>query len=272
MRVRKFFTVGILVVFSVIVISASAYAVDEQKPMIDVVAEKGVLRLGWAIWYPLAYVDPTAGKPAGMSIDLARDLADKLGVTLELVEGSFGTIAAGLKGNKYDMWMNLSVSLPRAFEITFTKPVMATPLAHITTVQWWKEHSHEISHPLDLDNPKYTVGVVSGADTDLQVTEIFKKAKIVRFGTDAEALMALRSGRSSTFVGNMTAIAVLAKQEGLVPIPGTFGRKRPVCFGIKRGDFVSWLWLNHWIDDAKERGIIRKLAIKHDLSEEVLTE
>src|SRR6185436_19179158 len=70
----------------------------------------------------LAARDPATGAPAGISADLARELARRLGVAIEFVRyDQAGKVVEGLKSRDWDICF-LAIDPLRAADIAFTPP------------------------------------------------------------------------------------------------------------------------------------------------------
>jgi len=254
--------------FAVLLVIALCGGAVFATSMIDDVRDAGVLRMGWGIWYPYCYIDEVTGEPVGLSIDLAENLASELGVELELVQGDWSTLIMGLQAGKYDMWMNLAVTLPRALEIGYTDPILMDPVQNITTRAWWEEHKDEIDSLDDLDSEEYTVTVGMGTNNDTFVTQTMKKVDILRVKDTPTGIMAVRAGQadftSHTAAGVNT---LLEKNPDLVGIPSdeTIPGKYPgypTCFAVTRDDFASVAFLNQWIDKLYRFGTIELLVVE----------
>jgi ABC-type amino acid transport substrate-binding protein len=67
----------------------------------------GVLRVGTeGVYSPFSYHDPVTGQLIGYDVDVARALAEKLGVKVEFVETPWDSIFAALEANRFDVVAN----------------------------------------------------------------------------------------------------------------------------------------------------------------------
>ncbi|WP_427885202.1 transporter substrate-binding domain-containing protein [Kribbella sp. GL6] len=139
-------------------------------------APGGVLRASINLGNPVL-AQGTAEAPAGITVDIARELAKRLGVPLELVcfdaaRKSFEALTTG----QADICF-LAIEPARAAEVAFTAPyvviegVFAVPReSTLTTVA-------------DVDAPGVQIGVKQGSAYDLYLTRTVRHATIVR-GSD----------------------------------------------------------------------------------------
>ena len=249
----------VLSLLCVFAIQDLASAQQVEKPALNRWKETGVIKVGWATWYPFAYRDPKSGEIKGFMIDYFRVLGEEIGMKVEFVEDGWGTFIGGLKAKKFDVWYTANITVPRSMEIGYTKGYMKIPGGFFTTKEWLDAHP-EVKNFWDLDKPEFTIAVTKGGRTDMEITRNFKKATIKRIkGSVTEHMMELKSKRvDAAFDGALPILKVVSEQPGLAVVPGNLGGQ-PVAFGLRQGDFVTTQFLNTWIDAAKRRGIFEKL-------------
>ncbi len=240
-----------------------AYAQQMEKPALVKWKETGVVKVGWAAWFPFSYRDAKTNEMKGMLIDVFRQVADDTKLKVEFVEDSWGTFIAGLKANKFDVWSSANITIPRAMELGYTNGYLRLPAAFMVTKDWLKEHPN-IKDMWDLDRPELTLAVTMGGRTDMLITKYFKKAKINRIkGSISEEVMELKSKRAdAAFDAGLAILAALKEQPGLTMVKGAIGGQ-PLAIGVRQGDYVTTHFLNLWIDDAKREGVIKKLYEQH---------
>jgi len=83
---------------------AEKAAEDEPSGVLQTIRERGVLRVGTAGDYqPMSYLDPETGTYVGFDAELAADLAEALGVTVEFVPTSWPTLMEDTLAGKFDL-------------------------------------------------------------------------------------------------------------------------------------------------------------------------
>ncbi len=81
-------------------------AVDEKASALvpQSVKDKGTLTVAMELKYPpTSFIAEDGKTPIGLNVDMARLIAKKLGLQLEIVDVGFDTIIPALQGNRYDM-------------------------------------------------------------------------------------------------------------------------------------------------------------------------
>jgi ABC-type amino acid transport substrate-binding protein len=102
-----------------------------RGPSVDTLAtlrRRGLMRVGVVPIEPMVMQD-AKGAWLGFSVDLARRLADDLGVRLELVPTSWPRVIPDLLERQYDVIITgLWITAPRALVVNFTQPTVTEGL------------------------------------------------------------------------------------------------------------------------------------------------
>src|SRR4051812_9602789 len=135
----------------------------------------------------LAQRDAAGGTSTGISVDLARALADALGVPCELVGyDAAGKTMQGMARGEWDVAF-LAVDPVRAQELAFTP-------AYVQISACYMVHADSpLQTSADVDAPGRRVAVGRGAAYDLHLTRSLQHAQIERFATAPEAFAAFES-------------------------------------------------------------------------------
>lgn len=131
----------------------------------------------------------------GADVDLAKAIADELGVTLELSAMTFDNVLASLKTGKADLAISgLSVTAERAKVYDFSAPYYSAENAILV-----KSSDHaKYQQPADL--AKVTVAVQKGSIEEGLAKEQLTEANIVSLTTLSEAINELKSGQVQALV------------------------------------------------------------------------
>ena len=139
----------------------------------------------------LAGRDAATAAPCGISVDLARELARRLGVAIEFVpfDGA-GKVVAAIASKAWDVCF-LAIDPLRAADITFTAPYAVIEGVYLVP------DASPVRNNAEVDRPGTRVGVILGSAYDLFLTRELKHATIAR--TEAsDAVMDLWVAGSST--------------------------------------------------------------------------
>ncbi len=232
-----------------------------RSPALDRIEKEKVLRVGWAVWHPYVFRDAKTNQIQGLSYDLLQDMARALGARLEWVEDSWATLPAGVQAGKFEITNLMAITPPRAQVVDFSEPVtkhglsLIAPREEVAKTRSWE----------DWDRPGIKIAVTLGANSDMFVTQKFKKAEIVRLKTVPENVLALVSGRVHAHASTIDALKTIQREHPqLAIVPGSFGASE-VAFALPKGDTAFAGRVNEFVQQAKRSGRIRQLLEKYGL-------
>ncbi len=149
-----------------------------------------VLRVGSDVTYPpFEFVATGTNEYVGFDLDLIRAVAEEMGMRAEINNVSWDGIIPGLINKNYDVLISAMTILPeRAEAINFSDPYLVIKQAIVV-----REDNTSIDGPEDLHG--YKIGVQNGTTAHFELQKLgIKDENIVKFGTNAEAMLALSNG------------------------------------------------------------------------------
>ena len=147
--------------------------------LISEVQQRGTLRIGVAEGPPYQFPDPMTGEWIGLNLDLAEEVAEILGVELEVVPGTWATLVTGLNVGQYDVvFANLFATPQRAVSVAFTD-AYDTYGFHVMVAA-----DSDIDALEDLDNPNVSFAGVAGTVEAQYPRELFPAAQVNELVTD----------------------------------------------------------------------------------------
>lgn len=171
-----------------------------NQALVDKFAPTGTLRASINLGNPiLANRDPKSGRPYGVSVDLAQELAKRLGVNIELVVfDSARESVDAVKAEQADIGF-FAIDPLRGEGIGFTGPYVIIEGAYLV-----REDSPVRSNE-DVDRPGNRVVVGGGSAYDLYLTREIKQAHIVRAPTSPAVV--------DTFLAENAEVAAGVRQQ-----------------------------------------------------------
>lgn len=99
---------------------------------LDQVKQAGVLRIGTEGTYaPFTFHDPS-GALVGFDVEIAEQVAKRIGVKAQFVEAPWDGLIAGVDANRYDVVVNeVGITPPRQAKYDFSEPYIASKAALI---------------------------------------------------------------------------------------------------------------------------------------------
>lgn len=248
---------NILIAF-LLLINTSLFADDInlwKNSTLNKILNKGELRVALEPGYMPFEMKDKKGRIIGYDVDIAKAMAKAMGVKLKIEETAFDGIIAGLLTNKYDIIISgMTITQQRNLKINFSDPYIVVG----QTILLNKKYENDIKKSKDLDNEKYTITAVLGQTGEIAARKFFKKAEVITFETESEAVSEVLNGRATAFVNDQPYNTVFMDGKGkgsLVHMdkPLTY---EPLAFAIKKGDPDFENWLNNFLRQIKEDKVV----------------
>lgn len=154
--------------------------IDSQ--VLQQLAPDGVLRAAINLGNPVLAQRGADGEPQGVSVALARALAEELGASLELITfEAAGKVFAALAE---DVWRVafLAIEPVREQQIAFSAPYVAIKGTYLVAAD------SALTQVAQLDAPGMRIAVGQGAAYDLYLSRTVQHAELVRAPTSAAAV------------------------------------------------------------------------------------
>ncbi|MGN3962927.1 ABC transporter substrate-binding protein [Burkholderia gladioli] len=145
--------------------------------LLQALAPEGRLRASINLGNPILAGKDAAGEPAGVSVDLARALAERLGVELELVVFDAAGKSVQAVGEERADFGFFAIDPLRGETIAFTEPYVLIEGYYLV------RDASPIRGNRDVDAAGHRVVVGQGSAYDLFLTRSLKHARIVRAPT-----------------------------------------------------------------------------------------
>lgn len=220
---------------------------DAPDTVVSDLAPNGVLRAAINLGNPVL-AQGTAAAPAGVTVDIARELGRRLGVGVELTGvGAARDSFAAMRDGRADICF-LAIEPARAAEVAFTAPYLVIEGVFVVPAD------SRLASAADVDVPGVRVGVNEGSAYDLFLTRTLRHAALVR-GPDGLAALreqGLEAGAGirqviSGFVAGQPAFRLI--DEAFMQIRQAVGTARD-----RRPDTIAFLAA--FVEDLKASGFI----------------
>ncbi len=195
----------------------------------------------------------------GIDADIARAIAEKLGMELEIQDMAFDSLIPAIQSGKADFAAaGMTVNEDRKKNVDFTDTY-----AEAAQVIIVKEDS-EIASPDDLTGKK--IGVQTGTTGDIYADDI-ENGDIQRFNKGMEAVMSLTQGKIDAVIIDREPAKVFIKEnEGLKILDEAFTEEE-FAIAIKKGNTELVDKFNAAIKELKESGEFQKIVDKYITAE-----
>jgi polar amino acid transport system substrate-binding protein len=165
----------------------------------------------------LAQKHPQTGQAQGVSVDLACELARRLGVPVELVAFDAAVkVFEALQASAWDVAF-LAIDPVRAAEISFTAPYVVIEGTYLV------RDESPLRSIADFDRPGVRIAVGRGAAYDLFLTRSLKHATLIRTDSSGGAVeLFLGQGLEAAAGVRQPLVAFAASHPGFRVIEGRF--------------------------------------------------
>lgn len=244
---------------SLMLAAALALSAPAQADLQEIV-DSGKVRIGVPVDVPpFGYLDEN-NEPIGLDIEVAKMVAEALGVELELQHVTSANRISYLATNRIDLTICAMGATPqRALQIDFSSPYSAL------SIGLYGPPDIEVSGVEDIGD--HTIGVARGTTQDIELTALAPDANIQRYDDDATAASAYLSGQVDLFATANIIAKDLTERDPDNPLEAKIVfRYSPTHIGVPKGNPDMLRWLDTFVFYNLNNG---KLS---DLTEEWLGE
>lgn len=198
------------------------------------------------------------GVPVGVAPDLARIIADRIGVPLQLIQyGSPGELADDADKNAWDIGL-IGAEPVRAQKIDFSTAYVEIEATYLVPA------GSPLKHASEVDRPGNRIAVSARSAYDLWLTRNIKQAQLLHAeGFEAtfalfveqklEAMAALKPG----------LLGDVARLPGSRILEGNFTTVQQ-SIGVPKGRLAAATYLQSFVDEIK-KGLVAQLIAKHNV-------
>ena len=205
-----------------------------SSPTIAGIRARGELVVGLSGDQPPLNSTEPSGEVVGLEPDIARLLADSLGVTLRMVSKPFNALLPALQAGEVDAVISgVTMTPERNLDVAFVGPYFVSGksvLAKAKTIKSVDESS-------DLDNPKMRLAVLKGSTSETFVSELLPNAKMLPTTTYEEGVQLVLKDQADALVADFPycVLQVLERPEHKLVTLGEPFTYEPLGIAI-RGD------------------------------------
>jgi polar amino acid transport system substrate-binding protein len=205
----------------------------------------------------LAQTDPVTGEPKGITPDLARELAKRLGVPVELVRyDAAGKVFDAVKTGEWDIAF-VAIEPVRAAEIEFSAPYVIIEGTYMVPT------GSPLKTIADVDRPGIRIAVGLKSAYDLFLTRTIKNATVVRapVGGGRAMIDMFVNDKLEVVAGVRQALETYTKDHpGMRVMEGHFVEIQQ-AMGTPKGRVAGAGYLRAFVEDMKASGFVAE-AIK----------
>ena len=194
---------------------------------------------------PYEYVDDS-GAFAGIDVEIAGLIAEKLGLTLEIQDVEFGSIIGGVQAGKFDIGMaGMTVTDERLQSVNFSTSY-ATGIQSIIVPEDSEIKSFDDFFNADGTVKDIKVGVQQDTTGDIYLSDTVENGgvgsdHVIQYKTGNDAVQALVTGKiDAVVIDNEPAKSYVASNEGLVILDTAYTEENyAICVAKENTDLLE---------------------------------
>ena len=250
----------IAAILAVMLLAACAVSLAEgEKDALARIRERGTLVIGMeGNWSPWTYHDERTNELTGLEVDIAKLIAEGLGVEPVFQEAPWDALLAGVNAERFDIICNgVGYTEDRAKSYSFT-----TPYVYSNKVLVVAENNEEIKTVDDLKGKKTAN---SASSTYAALAEEYG-ATLVPVDTLGETMDMLVQGRVDATINAQVSIADYLKEhpDAKIKVVQVLAGD-PVAYPLHIGDEYQTLVdaINEILEAARQDGRLAEISMKY---------
>ncbi|WP_147821558.1 transporter substrate-binding domain-containing protein [Salidesulfovibrio onnuriiensis] len=252
MTIWRTITTGLITLIAILGVSHVSLAAPAEtrqnlakESTLEAIMQRGAIRVGFDTFKPWAMKDKK-GEYIGFEIDVARKLAEDMGVKIRFVPTQWAGIIPALQTGKFDVIIGgMSVTPKRNLKVNFSIPYEFSGMSIIAN----SAKAKGFDSLDDFNKPEVTVIVRLGTTAHVAARNFLPKATLKVFSEESQTIQELLNGRGHALVASNPLPRTLAKEyEGklFLPLKDDFTRE-PIAFAVRKSDMDFLNFLNNWI-------------------------
>ena len=232
-----------------------------SQDVVSELAPGGILRAAINMSNPLLVTGATpAGDPVGVSPDMARAIAERLGVDVTYVKfASPGEVADAVGGGQWDIGL-IGAEPARAETIAFSSAYVEIEATYLVPT------GSALKSIEQVDRPGVRIAISGRSAYDLYLSRNLEHAELVRAQGIAASRDLFVAEKLDALAGLRPALVATAEElPGTTVLEGRFTAVQQAV-GTRRGNDTSAAFLRDFVEEAKASGLVARLIERHGVT------
>ena len=216
-----------------------------QADALDDITKRGTLRVGVSLFTPWT-IQNEEGKLAGFDVDVARKIADDMGLKVELKVYPWEDIMPALNKGEIDLIAaGMAITPSRALKVAFSQPYSESGV----TLATHTANTKNINSLTELNKKEITITAVKDSIGGDLAASVFDKATLTLFEKPEQAEKAVLEGKAHGYVASSPMANILALTHPEVvdlPLPEALLSYK-IGFAVRKNEQSLLNFLNAWI-------------------------
>jgi polar amino acid transport system substrate-binding protein len=227
-------------------------------PVLDGILNKGELVVGTAGNMPPLNMTTKAGEVIGFDIDLAKSIADAMGVKLKVITMPFAELLPALQERKVDLIVSgMTITPNRNIKVAFVGPYFISGKALLTKIETIAS-AEDVG---DIDQANLTLAALKGSTSQYFAETVLSKAKLIATDDYDEAVDMVRQGKVDAMIADFPICVISVfryPKDGLLSVvtPLTY---EPLGIAVPREDYHFVNWIENFLEVLDGSGRIDEI-------------
>jgi len=234
---------------------------EQEASLLQEIKDRGVMKVGvMGTYQPYNFLNEKK-EMDGFDVDIAKEVAKRLGVEAEFVAQEFSGMIAGLQAEKFDVVVSqMTITDERQEQMDFSDPYITN---HVKVIV--QEGNNSITTVEDFKGKNIGVGLGTNDETYLR-TELLPKVgefNIMAYDDVITSLKDLDAGRIDATINNMYALKPVVESSGFkIKAVGEPIKSDQAGIATRKGneEFISEV--NRILGEMKEDGTYNEIFVK----------
>jgi polar amino acid transport system substrate-binding protein len=217
------------------------------------------LIVGMELAYPPFEMTDPQGRPAGVSVDLAKALGKFLGRDVEIQNIPFDGLIPSLQTHKIDLIISsMTATAERAKTIDFSDPYLKTGLCLLVG------KNSAIQSIQDADQPGKVLVVKKGTTGNIYTSDKIKNAKVLVLDKEDACVLEVVQGKADAFIYDQISTYENWRRnpDTTRPILKPF-QEESWAIGLRKGDTALLQQVNAFLKDYQAKGGFDELGNRY---------
>jgi polar amino acid transport system substrate-binding protein len=228
------------------------------SPVIDRITQRGELVVGTAGNMPPLNMTTKDGELIGYEIELAKAMAQAMGVKSKIEVMAFSELLSALQAGKIDIILsNMTITPGRNLKVAFVGPYIESGKAFLTKIKT----IGEAAEAAEVNSPDTKIVTLKGSTSQAFVEEVLPKVRLFTAKDYDEAVDMVLQDKVHAMVADYPICVVSIfryPNQGLLSVITPFTYE-PIGVGIPANDPLLVNWVENFLNIAEETGLLDRL-------------
>jgi len=225
------------------------------SPVLDRISQRGMLVVGTAGSMPPFNMTTKGGAVIGVEPDMAKLMAEEMGVKLRFEVMPFSELLPALEAGKVDLILSqMTITGKRNMKVAFVGPYFISGKSFVTKIKWIAS----VKDPGQVNSPKTSLVALRGSTSQTFVKRDVPKAKLLLAKDYDEAVDMVLKGKVDAMVADypICVLTVLRNpDQDLISVISPLNYE-PIGIALPGNDPLLVNWMENFLNTLEESGLL----------------